>query len=148
MALLFALNEGGYSSGHCSGLSPDSLFMQCGERRSLHHRIGGKSRCCFTNSLSHFALIHVCEWRAFAGRLLIREYGCGKSYFIMDCIPYEREFDVKNPFPRTEGSTFSNDSQTKDVLRHSQSMCCDTHKACVATLTKPALRHPQSLRCL
>ena len=53
----------------------------------------------------------------------------------------KREFDVKNPFPRTEGSTFSNDSQTKDVLRHSQSMRCVTHKACVATLTKHVLRH-------
>ena len=47
MALLFALNEGGYSSGHCSGLSPDSLFMQRDGRRSLHHQNAGKIRCCF-----------------------------------------------------------------------------------------------------
>ena len=47
MALLFALNEGGYSSGHCSGLSPDSLFMQRGGRRSLHHQNAGKIRRCF-----------------------------------------------------------------------------------------------------
>jgi len=47
MALLFALNQGGYSSGHCSGLSPDSLFMQRGGRRSLHHQNAGKIRRCF-----------------------------------------------------------------------------------------------------
>ena len=47
MALLFALNEGGYSSGHCSGLSPDSLFMQRDGRRSLHHQNAGKIRRCF-----------------------------------------------------------------------------------------------------
>ena len=47
MALLFALNEGGYSSGHCSGLSPDSLFMQRGGHRSLHHQNAGKIRRCF-----------------------------------------------------------------------------------------------------
>jgi len=50
MALLFALNEGGYSSGHCSGLSPDSLFMQRDGRRSLHHQNAGKIRRCFYNS--------------------------------------------------------------------------------------------------
>ena len=47
MALLFALNEGGYSSGHCSGLSPDSLFMQRDGRRSLHHQNAGKISRCF-----------------------------------------------------------------------------------------------------
>ena len=53
MALLFALNEGGYSSGHCSGLSPDSLFMQRGGRRSLHHQNAGKIRRCFINPIPH-----------------------------------------------------------------------------------------------
>ena len=53
MALLFALNEGGYSSGHCSGLSPDSLFMQRGGHRSLHHQNGGKIRRCFINPIPH-----------------------------------------------------------------------------------------------
>lgn len=43
---------GYYSSGHCSGLAPDSLFMQRDERRSLHHRSGRKSRYCFINSTS------------------------------------------------------------------------------------------------
>ena len=53
MALLFALNEGGYSSGHCSGLSPDSLFMQRGGRRSLHHQNAGKIRRCFVIPIPH-----------------------------------------------------------------------------------------------
>lgn len=53
MALLFALNEGGYSSGHCSGLSPDSLFMQRGGHRSLHHQNAGKIRRCFINPIPH-----------------------------------------------------------------------------------------------
>lgn len=53
MALLFALNEGGYSSGHCSGLSPDSLFMQRGGRRSLHHQNAGKIRRCFIIPIPH-----------------------------------------------------------------------------------------------
>ena len=53
MALLFALNEGGYSSGHCSGLSPDSLFMQRGGRRSLHHQNAGKISRCFIIPIPH-----------------------------------------------------------------------------------------------
>ena len=53
MALLFALNEGGYSSGHCSGFSPDSLFMQRGGRRSLHHQNAGKIRRCFIIPIPH-----------------------------------------------------------------------------------------------
>ena len=53
MALLFALNQGGYSSGHCSGLSPDSLFMQRDGRRSLHHQNAGKIRRCFIISMPH-----------------------------------------------------------------------------------------------
>lgn len=53
MALLFALNEGGYSSGHCSGLSPDSLFMQRDGRRSLHHQNAGKIRRCFIIPMPH-----------------------------------------------------------------------------------------------
>ena len=53
MALLFALNEGGYSSGHCSGLSPDSLFMQRDGRRSLHHQNAGKIRRCFVIPIPH-----------------------------------------------------------------------------------------------
>ena len=53
MALLFALNEGGYSSGHCSGLSPDSLFMQRDGRRSLHHQNAGKIRRCFIIPIPH-----------------------------------------------------------------------------------------------
>ena len=39
-------------------------------------------------------------------------------------------------------------SLTKPALRHSQSLRCVTHKACVVSLTKPALRHSQSLRCV
>ena len=39
-------------------------------------------------------------------------------------------------------------SPTKPALRRPQSLRCVTHKACVASLTKPALRHPQSLRCV
>jgi len=53
MALLFALNEGGYSSGHCSGLSPDSLFMQRDGRRSLHHQNAGKISRCFIIPIPH-----------------------------------------------------------------------------------------------
>ena len=53
MALLFVLNEGGYSSGHCSGLSPDSLFMQRDGRRSLHHQNAGKIRRCFIIPIPH-----------------------------------------------------------------------------------------------
>ena len=53
MALLFALNEGGYSSGHCSGVSPDSLFMQRDGRRSLHHQNAGKIRRCFIIPIPH-----------------------------------------------------------------------------------------------
>lgn len=53
MALLFALNQGGYSSGHCSGLSPDSLFMQRDGRRSLHHQNAGKISRCFIIPIPH-----------------------------------------------------------------------------------------------
>lgn len=53
MALLFALNQGGYSSGHCSGLSPDSLFMQRGGHRSLHHQNAGKIRRYFIIPMPH-----------------------------------------------------------------------------------------------
>ena len=39
-------------------------------------------------------------------------------------------------------------SLTKPALRHSQSLRCVTHKACVVSPTKPALRCSQSLRCV
>ena len=44
---------GCYSSGHCSGLSPDSLFMQRGGRRSLHHQNAGKISRCFIIPIPH-----------------------------------------------------------------------------------------------